>query len=109
MVEEAILDVMFSLPDRKNLRKTIVNGDDTVQVTPVTPDTGIAISNRANVRMINIVGTNSSPPVNLDVLLNFPDVSADSGRSPGSQSAGTNHYSTCSTSAVASLACVFTE
>lgn len=56
----------------------ITVGDDTVQVTPVTPDTGIAISNRANVRMINIVGTNTSEPTNLDVLLNFPDVSPDS-------------------------------
>jgi ATP-dependent Clp protease ATP-binding subunit ClpX len=27
VVEEAMLDVMFSLPDRKNLRKTIVNAD----------------------------------------------------------------------------------
>lgn len=53
-------------------------GNDTVQVTPVTPDTGMAISNRANVRMINIVGTNTSPPVHLRVLLNFPDVSPDS-------------------------------
>jgi hypothetical protein len=53
-------------------------GDDTVEVTPVIPDTGQAISNRANVRMINVVGTNSSAPILLSVLLNFPDVSADS-------------------------------
>ena len=63
------------IPNRIN---AVTVGNDTVQVTPVTPDTGVAISNRANVRMINIVGTNTSPPVNLRVLLNFPDVSPDS-------------------------------
>lgn len=70
----AQLDVTL-LPNGIN---AVTVGNDTVQVTPVTPDTGVAVSNRANVRMINVVGTNTSPPVNLRVLLNFPDVSPDS-------------------------------
>lgn len=48
-----------------------------MQIIPATPDTGDAISNRANVRMINIAGRSSAPPTILDVLLNFPDVSND--------------------------------
>jgi hypothetical protein len=51
---------------------------DTAQVTPVTPDTGHAATNRANIRVINIAGTNSSPPTMLSVLINFPGVSTDS-------------------------------
>lgn len=61
-----------------NVVNAVTVGDDTVAVTPVTPDTGHAISNRANIRMINVVGTNTSPPTLLRVLLNFPDVSPDS-------------------------------
>jgi hypothetical protein len=53
------------------------NGD-TAQVTPVTPDTGQAAPARANVRFINVAGTNSSGPTLLSMLLNFPDVSQDS-------------------------------
>ncbi|MGH7676882.1 MAG: DUF4397 domain-containing protein [Gemmatimonadaceae bacterium] len=53
------------------------NGD-TAQVTPVTPDTGQAATNRANVRMINVAGTNASPPTLLSVLVNYPGVSPDS-------------------------------
>ncbi len=53
-------------------------GADTVQISPVIPDTGNAISNRANVRMINIAGKSTAAPTLLGVLLNFPDVSADS-------------------------------
>lgn len=39
----------------------------------VFPDTGVAISNRANLRMVNVVGSNSSPPTLLSVLLKAPD------------------------------------
>ena len=53
------------------------NGD-TAQVTPVTPDTGHAATSRANIRMINVAGTNSAPPTLLSVLVNFPGVSPDS-------------------------------
>ena len=53
--------------------------DDTVQVsTIVTPDTGQAISNRANIRIINVVGENTSDPTVLYAMLNFPSVPGDS-------------------------------
>jgi hypothetical protein len=44
----------------------------------VVPDTGAAASNRANIRLVNVVGTNTSDPTLLDVLINFPGVSPDS-------------------------------
>ena len=53
-------------------------GEDTTQVSPVIPDTGIAVSNRANVRLINVVGPTTAPPTLLSMRLNFPDVSPDS-------------------------------
>jgi Domain of unknown function (DUF4397) len=53
--------------------------DDTVQVsTTVTPDTGQAISNRANIRLINVVGESTSDPTLLYALINAPGVSPDS-------------------------------
>jgi hypothetical protein len=44
----------------------------------VIPDTGVAVSNRANLRIVNVVGENSSPPTHLQLLLNAPDNSPDS-------------------------------
>lgn len=52
--------------------------EDTAQVTPVTPDTGHAATNRANIRVINVAGENASAPTMLSVLINFPGVGADS-------------------------------
>src|SRR5687768_17183983 len=57
--------------------------EDTAQVTPVIPDTGVAATNRANIRVINVAGTNTSSPTMLSVLINFPGVSADSVASLG--------------------------
>jgi hypothetical protein len=59
------------------LNAVAFNGD-TAQVTPVTPDTGIAATNRANIRLINVAGVSTAPPTRVQVLLNFPDVSQDS-------------------------------
>ena len=44
----------------------------------VVPDTGAVASNRANIRLVNVVGPNTSEPTILDVLINFPGVSPDS-------------------------------
>jgi hypothetical protein len=65
-----------------SLRSDRVNAltlsEDTVQVSPVTPDTGWAATDRANVRIINIAGTSTAEPTLLSVLINFPGVGADS-------------------------------
>lgn len=56
---------------------TVTNG--VVQVTgAVTPDTGVAATNRANIRLINVVGPNTSDPTRLHVLINSPGVPPDS-------------------------------
>ena len=73
-VEIAHLDVTLSAT---GITAVALSGD-TAQVTPVTPDTGQAATNRANVRMINIAGENASTPYMLSVLVNYPGVSADS-------------------------------
>ena len=44
----------------------------------VTPDTGAVSSARANVRMVNVVGSNPSDPVLLDVLVKAPNANPDS-------------------------------
>lgn len=69
------LDPLFSLQH--------VNGVAVVNGTPqwlseVTPDTGQSISNRANVRMVNVVGSNTQPPTLLDVLVHAPNLNPDS-------------------------------
>ena len=53
-------------------------GEDTTQMGTVVPDTGIAVSNRANVRLVNVVGGTTADPTLLTMRLNFPDVSPDS-------------------------------
>jgi hypothetical protein len=73
-VEIAHLDVTLSAT---GINAVALSGD-TAQVTPVTPDTGLAATNRANIRMINIAGENATAPYQLSVLVNFPGVSADS-------------------------------
>lgn len=52
--------------------------EDTAQVTPVTPDTGHAATNRANIRIINVASENTSPPTSIGILINFPGVATDS-------------------------------
>ena len=59
-------------------RNALTFGSDTAQVSAVTPDTGQAIANRANVRLINVASANTSDPTLLQLLLKFPGVSADS-------------------------------
>ena len=65
-----------------NLSATGINAvafsGDTAQVTPVTPDTGQAAPTHANIRFINVAGTNSSPPTLLSILVNFAGVPPDS-------------------------------
>ena len=53
-------------------------GEDTTQMSNVMPDTGIAVSNRANVRLVNVVGPTTANPTQLSLRLNFPGVSAES-------------------------------
>jgi hypothetical protein len=44
----------------------------------VVPDTGQALSNRANLRLVNVVGPNAQPPTLLDLLLKAPNSNPDS-------------------------------
>jgi hypothetical protein len=59
------------MTDRDN---AMTVGRDTTQISPVIPDTGHAITNRANIRLINVVGSNKTDPTLLQVRLRFPDV-----------------------------------
>lgn len=65
--------------------------EDTAQVTPVTPDTGVAATNRANIRVINVAGTSTAAPTMLSVLINFPGVGADSVASLGMDATVPSH------------------
>ena len=53
-------------------------GEDTAQLGTVIPDTGVTASNRANVRLVNVVGTTTADPTLLTMRLSFPGVAADS-------------------------------
>lgn len=70
----AVVDVTLSA---SGINAIAFNGD-TAQVTPVTPDTGQAAPTYANIRFINIAGTNASPPTLLSILVNFSGVPPDS-------------------------------
>ena len=49
------------------------------QATTAVPDTGLATANnRANIRLVNVVGTNTSSPTLLHVLVHAPGLGADS-------------------------------
>lgn len=54
-------------------RMALTIGEDTVQMSPVIPDTGFAVSNRANLRLVNVVGPTSADPTMLSMRLSFPD------------------------------------
>jgi hypothetical protein len=57
----------------------IILTDDSAQATPAQPDTGVApVNNRANIRLVNVAGSNTSPPTMLDVLIRAPDFPLDS-------------------------------
>ena len=53
-------------------RNALTFGNDTAQVSAVSPDTGQPIATRANVRLINIASANTSDPTLLNLHLNFP-------------------------------------
>lgn len=58
---------------------SVVVADGTPRfVEQVTPDTGQVISNRANIRMVNIVGPTSQPPTLLAVKVVAPNANPDS-------------------------------
>jgi hypothetical protein len=58
---------------------TLVVADSALQFSgQVTPDTGTVASNRANVRMINVAGLNTSDPTLLDVKVKAPNANPDS-------------------------------
>lgn len=48
-------------------------GEDTTQMSPVIPDTGFAVSSRANLRLVNVVGPTDADPTMLSMRLSFPD------------------------------------
>jgi hypothetical protein len=47
-------------------------------LTMVTPDTGQTVSNRANIRMVNVVGPTTAPPTLLQILVRAPNANLDS-------------------------------
>jgi hypothetical protein len=47
-------------------------------LTTVTPDTGQPVTNRANVRIVNVVGPTSTPPTLLQILMRAPNANPDS-------------------------------
>jgi len=58
---------------------SVVVADGTPRfVEQVTPDTGQVISNRANIRMVNVVGPTSQPPTLLAVKVVAPNANPDS-------------------------------
>jgi hypothetical protein len=69
------LDVDFSLQHVNGI--VVANGVPQF-LNLVTPDTGQVASNRANIRMINVVGPTNQPPTLLAVLVHAPR-SAESG------------------------------
>ncbi len=69
------LDPIFSL---QHVNGVVVANGTPQFLTVVTPDTGQSASNRANVRMVNVVGTNTQPPTVLEVLVHAPNANPDS-------------------------------
>lgn len=58
---------------------SLVVADSSLQFSgTVTPDTGQAITDRANVRMINVVGSNTSDPTLLHIKVKAPNANPDS-------------------------------
>lgn len=74
--DSMIAEVTTTLTAGEGTALTI--GEDTTQLGTVIPDTGVAVSNRANLRLVNVVGPTSAAPTSLSVRLGFPDVSPDS-------------------------------
>ena len=58
--------------------RSLTIGGDTTQMGTVIPDTGLVATNRANIRLVNVVGATTADPTLLTMHLNFPGVSPDS-------------------------------
>ena len=59
----------------------------------VIPDTGAVAPTRANLRLVNVAGSNVTDPTELQVLINFPGVSADSTAKIGLDAKVARYYS----------------
>jgi hypothetical protein len=69
------LDVQLSTD---HVNAVVVAGGVPQFSSDVVPDTGAVNPARANLRLVNVATGNSAAPTQLQVLLNFPGVSADS-------------------------------
>lgn len=69
------LDQALSL---QHVNGLVVAGGAPLFLTAVTPDTGQPVSNRANIRMVNVVGSTSVPPTLLQALVKAPNPNPDS-------------------------------
>jgi hypothetical protein len=69
------LDAMLSL---QHVNSVVVTDGTPRFLEQTTPDTGQAISNRANIRMVNVVGPTSQPPTLLQVKVVAPNANPDS-------------------------------
>lgn len=69
------LDHVLSL---QHVNSLVVAGGTPRFMTQVVPDTGQPVSNRANLRMVNVVGPTSAPPTLLQVKLRAPNPNPDS-------------------------------
>ena len=74
----AILGEIDAMLSTAHVNAVVVSNGTPRMSTDVIPDTGFAVSNRANLRIVNVVGANSSAPTHLQVLLNVPDNAPDS-------------------------------
>lgn len=72
-----IADVDVQLTTQHVNVLTLVDGAAQVS-SSVTPDTGVAATNRANIRVINVASGITADPTDLQVLINYPGVSSDS-------------------------------
>lgn len=75
--DDVIGDVETTLTTQHVNALVVAGGEVTVAGT-VIPDTGQVAANRANLRLVNVVGTNTSDPTALDILINMPGVDPDS-------------------------------
>ena len=69
------LDALLSL---QHVNSVVVVDGAPRFLEQTTPDTGQAISNRANIRMVNVVGPTSQPPTLLQVKVVAPNANPDS-------------------------------
>ena len=69
------LDAVLSL---QHVNSVVIAGGTPRFLEQATPDTGQVISNRANIRMVNVVGPTSLPPTLLQVKVVAPNANPDS-------------------------------